>query len=339
VTTSERGTAVTRCPFCDGTPDGETIAAREIMFATAERFDYRRCATCASLWLERPPIDLSPYYPSSYYSVTPDPEQVLSAPVPREAVRVLGRSALTGRTVLADAARLAPKREVGTLVSIYRAMRAAGLVRGTETRVLDVGAGSGLLVHAVALAGFRHVLGLDPHAPGDRTFTSGARLLARDIAALDEGPWDLVMMHHTLEHAREPAALLHQCQQLLSPEGRILVRVPVCDSRAYRHYGVDWTGMDPPRHLAIPTRAALHTLAARTSLRVRLMDDDSSGSQFWASEQARLGIPLNDPRSVAVSARRSLFSARTRIGWSREAARLNRIGDGDQVACVLVRAT
>jgi SAM-dependent methyltransferase len=306
------------------------------MYATGEEFCYDRCSGCSSLWLRDPPADLAPYYPQTYYSVSQDPQHMLGRFPIRPVVGAVGRSALLGRGTLASAFGGATRgrREVQTLLSIYRSVRAAGLPRGEASRVLDVGAGSGLLVYAMSLARLGEVAGVDPFGPPDRRFDTGAWVRRADLSEVD-GTWDLVMLHHTLEHVPSPADTMGACRRLLGPGARVVVRSPTVSSWAWTHYREDWAQFDAPRHLAIPSRAGMDRLADRCSLRVVWRQDDSSGFQFWGSEQVRRGIALYDPDSVTVSPSASPFSSAQLTEWARRADKLNALSQGDQVAWVL----
>ncbi|HEY5248913.1 MAG TPA: hypothetical protein VIJ15_10765, partial [Dermatophilaceae bacterium] len=65
--------AVQRCPVCLSTSCNDVLAVRENMFGLDEDFDYSVCADCGSLALISIPDDLSPYYPTDYYSIDLDP--------------------------------------------------------------------------------------------------------------------------------------------------------------------------------------------------------------------------------------------------------------------------
>ena len=57
-----------RCPIC-GVEDIPRIHhAREMMFGTRERFDYRECPACGTLQIAAVPADLERHYPSGYYT-------------------------------------------------------------------------------------------------------------------------------------------------------------------------------------------------------------------------------------------------------------------------------
>jgi SAM-dependent methyltransferase len=306
------------------------------MFGSAEAFPYAECRECSSLRLTRIPTDIGQYYPTDYYSVNEDPQQLLGRPPVRQVVALLGRSILRSRGLLAAVARRTiDRRQVQTLLSIYASIALAGLQRDRHSRVLDVGAGSGLLVYALSLAGFRNVLGVDPFAERDRVFDTGARLDAVSLGAVGEDEWDLVMFHHSFEHLRDPESELLLATSRLAPGGRILIRMPTVSSWAWEHYGPDWVQLDAPRHLAVFSRDGMERLAARCGLRTIETWDDSTSFQFWGSEQVRRGIALNDPTSHMVAERRSPFTREQLAEWTSEAERLNRCREGDQAGWVL----
>jgi hypothetical protein len=91
--------------------------------------------------------------------------------------------------------------------------------------------------------------------------------------------------------------------------------------------------LDAPRHLSVPTEAATRAAAAAAGLRVGRAWRDSDAIQFWGSEQYRLGIPLEDPRSVMHGGHP--FTAGQLRGWAARARALNRAGEGDSGCFVL----
>lgn len=330
------GPAAATCPACQAGDVARTLECTESMYGSGEQFTYAECGSCATVWLLDPPEELASYYPGDYYSVADDPEQAFGRPPARQVVSLLGRSALGRRRLLARVAqRLAPMRQVRTLMSIYASVARSPLPEGRSPRVLDVGTGSGALVYGLSLAGLRDVEGIDPFGPGDRVFDTGARLSACELDAVEDSDWDLVMFHHSLEHVRDPAHDLEQAARRLAPGGSILVRMPTVSSWAFEHYGADWVQLDPPRHLVLFSRRGVELLAARCGLRVRSVDDDSTAFQFWGSEQLRRGVPLMSQNSHMVAPRRSPFGPTELARWARRSRQLNAEGRGDQAAWVL----
>lgn len=323
------------CPACDGEALPASLTVQEMMFGRAERFAYEQCSACDTLWLSEVPADLGAYYPSDYYSVDIDPEQALGRVGVRQFATLVGRSVLFGRRRLASAAaRLVRMRQFHSFLIALDSLALAGLTRGKETRVLDVGCGAGVLVYALGLVGVRTSLGVDPFAPGDRDLDSGARIVKGDLSEVT-GEFDLVMFHHSLEHVPDPAESLRQGRRVLAPGGRILVRMPTVSSEAYDTYGAQWVQLDAPRHLTIFSRQGVEAVAERVGLRVVDVMDDSTAFQFWGSEQVRRKIPLMSERSMFVSPQDSVFDSTQVEEWTDRARALNAAGRGDQAVWVL----
>ena len=325
------------CQFCTSTDTAEPVQVAEMMFGWDERFTYVTCASCGSVSQVDVPEDLGRYYPQDYYSVDVDPAHALGRPGVRQFAGQVAQSVLFGSSRRAAAAqRVVRMRQFHSYVSVLHSIAAAGLPLGKQTRVLDVGCGSGIMIYALALAGVRKPVGVDPFAPADRHFDNGAELLRRDLADVED-TFDLIMFHHSLEHVPDPATSLELAMTKLAPGGQILVRMPTVSSEAYDIYGADYYGLDAPRHVSIPSRAGVDALAERVGLRVVRTRDDSTASQFWASEQVRRGIPLMAPNSHMVSEADSPFSKAEIDAWAKRSLELNESSRGDQSAWVLER--
>ncbi|HEX6390146.1 MAG TPA: class I SAM-dependent methyltransferase, partial [Solirubrobacteraceae bacterium] len=132
--------------------------------------------------------------------------------------------------------------------------------------VLDVGAGDGTLLDALARVG--------------RTAT-GLERDVRDARMLDVDPWELpaderyaaIVCWHSLEHLREPGRALHALTARLASGGVLIVAVPNWASLQARAFGEDWLALDLPRHLVhLPRAALLHRLGALGLVTERVSD-------------------------------------------------------------------
>jgi SAM-dependent methyltransferase len=301
------------CKMCGADEWPRTIDARERQFGLPGTFTYGECGACGSLQLLDPPADLGAFYPAGYYSFEPAAARGLVARLKRASAL----SAVTGRGLLGRTlAVLQPPPGAG----LARWLARAGASR--ESRILDVGCGSGALLRTMAAVGYRKLTGVDPFLDRDRA-VDGVRLLRRTVDQLDE-TFDFVMMHHALEHVPDPARTLRALRDRLEPGGWCLVRVPVARSAALRRYGDRWVQLDAPRHLVIPAADALERLARRCGLEPVERRYDSEAIQFWGSELYRRDVPLSTG-----GARVSWFGKqRGRL----RAARANARGEGDQAA-------
>jgi hypothetical protein len=106
--------------------------------------------------------------------------------------------------------------------------------------VLDVGAGDGTLIDALA--------GLGRPATGLERDVRHPRVLDRTLAEMD-GEWAAVVFWHSLEHLPEPGRAIDEAVRLLAPRGVVVVAVPNTGSLQARAFGDRWLHLDLPRHL------------------------------------------------------------------------------------------
>src|SRR4051812_24649585 len=97
--------------------------------------------------------------------------------------------------------------------------------------VLDVGAGDGTLIDALAERG-RAATGLERAA-------TRADLRPEPIEAID-GEWAAVVFWHSLEHLPAPGAAIRHAARLLAPRGVVVVAVPDAGSLQARAFGDRW---------------------------------------------------------------------------------------------------
>ena len=118
--------------------------------------------------------------------------------------------------------------------------------------VLDVGAGDGALLDALAAVG-RDAVGLERHS--DRPDVREAALSDLD------GPFAAIVFWHSLEHLREAGPELERAARLLAPGGVIVIAMPNPASLQARAFGERWLALDLPRHLVhVPAPALLARL-------------------------------------------------------------------------------
>ena len=255
------------CPACASTRDPVPFVVQEMMFGLDEFFDYGTCPECRSVFILDVPDDLGEYYSTKYYSFDMDPQAAMGRPFVAQILRAAGRSSLLGHNgvaaIVRHLGRVARVRQVETTLALFESIRLAGLARGAQSRVLDVGSGSGALVYALSLLGLPEVTGVDPFNDEDRIFDTGARVLRRELSAMT-GSYDLIMLHHSLEHVPDPHETMSQVRQLLAPAGgRVLVRMPTVSSAAYERYGASCDAArpasPPDRVLADGDAGAVHS--------------------------------------------------------------------------------
>lgn len=279
------------CDYCShGT--AEVILVEERMMGTKEEFPYARCLGCKSIILLDIPEDLSAYYPSHYYSYAPaEPKRTLSG-WRRPLLLLRNRSLLFG------------KKGLGALLARYRSdWRASEVgewlkhspVQRFDARVLDVGCGSGRRLCRMHEIGYSHLVGIDPFVAGDRQIRPGLVIRQQSLEQVTDGPYDLIMLHHSLEHMIQHEDVLNSIKGLLSPQGACLIRIPMADNVLMERYGTRWVSWDAPRHLVLHSTDSFHRLAASTGFHISRVDWDTNRFEYWVSELYLRGTTLIDP--------------------------------------------
>jgi SAM-dependent methyltransferase len=120
--------------------------------------------------------------------------------------------------------------------------------------VLDVGAGDGALLDALAARG-RQALGLE-------RASTRPDMRAAELAEI-EGEWAAIVFWHSLEHLPDPGEELRRAAALLAPGGIVVIAAPNAASMQARAFGEHWLAFDLPRHLVhLPADALIERLDA-----------------------------------------------------------------------------
>jgi SAM-dependent methyltransferase len=314
------------CRVCGAAFNGNPFVAREMMIGTRDPFEYWECGECGCVQILEVPDNLDRYYPRSYFSFKPY----------RRPVRTLIRRIIDRRRV-----QHAFGAEDWLGKSANRILKPLDYVDwclfarvGTDARVLDVGCGAGKLVFRMKLGGFKECTGVDPHIEADIEYPLGVRVYKKkivELAAQRPGEFDFIMFHHSLEHVSDPHESLEAARRLLAPGGKLLIRIPVAGSYAWRRYGENWVQLDPPRHLWLPTVDGMHRLAGENGFSLARARHDSTPLQFIGSELYQRNIPLNAPPRM-----KSIFRVKSLRRFADATRHLNEDADGDQALFVFV---
>lgn len=100
------------------------------------------------------------------------------------------------------------------------------LLPHSAASVLDYGGAEGFLLSPLIDAGHRGYVAdyIDYEREDDRIRYLGQQL-SEEVA--NRGPYDLILLLHTLEHVTHPVELLQSLGELLTPTGKIYVEVPL----------------------------------------------------------------------------------------------------------------
>lgn len=120
----------------------------------------------------------------------------------------------------------------------------------TSKRLLDVGCGTGMFLHACRLGGWQcSGMEPDPAARAKAEKNIGQKLLAQIDESLQKNTFDVVTLWHVLEHIHTLNETLTTLRESLKTGGHIVIAVPNHQSHDAQKYGKYWAAYDVPRHL------------------------------------------------------------------------------------------
>lgn len=230
-----------------------------------KRYELSRCEACGSA------VTLAPAPADAY-------ETGLYAPEPPRAARPV-------RALIRIALR-----------QVLRSLRGAGVARGG--RVVDAGAGAGLLVELLRDNGY-DAYGIEPGRRGvARAEAEGRPVRLEAIEEHEAHGLDAVVLWHVLEHVRDPGLALARVRGWLRPGGVLIVGVPNLASLQARIAGDEWFHLDVPRHRTHFTANGARTLLeeagfAVTQERHFVMEHNPLG--MWLALLGRLGMTPGFP--------------------------------------------
>ncbi|MBA3298480.1 MAG: methyltransferase domain-containing protein [Thermoleophilaceae bacterium] len=217
--------ARTVCPACGG-------GARAAMEVSGHAF--RRCGTCASLFLECPPAEVGAQYEGRGYFV----DAGYGPP---------GGGSFHGyRDYLADRHEITEKFEQ-ILGHVERLV--------DPGRLLDVGAGPGFMVAAARDRGW-DAAGLDLNgwaaAYARDELAVEVRQASLEDAGLGAGELDAVSMLDLIEHVTDPHGLVAEAARVLRPGGVLAILTPDAGSPVSRALGARWPEVQrAPEHIVL----------------------------------------------------------------------------------------
>ncbi len=313
-----------QCRICHQNTEADAYVAREMMFGTGESFEYFQCQQCDCLQISSIPDNLAAYYANDYYSKESDFSSATS-------------SARQQRIINDFKNYLEAEGNIDVSFSNEEYDVVARLKMRRESKILDVGCGSGRVPYILKEAGFENISGVDPYIEAEIKYTNGLKIFNRHLEELpEELRWDFITFHHSFEHIGDQHKTLAECVKRLEVDGRIVIRIPVL-GHAWRKYGIYWYQLMPPGTCIYIPGIALRLWPGEHGLKVDDVIYDSNASQFLISEQYQQGIPLVNQNKGNLLKR--LSRKWKKLKYKQLSNKLNRDSDGDQAVFIMSRSS
>lgn len=187
--------------------------------ATNEEFAIYKCSGCGAGHTLPQPKDLTRYYAKAYYG---------------------NRHGFTEKHCI--------ERRLKLVLSATKGLNGR--------RLLDIGCGEGSFLLAMKKAGWE-VAGTEINS--NLELTNGLIIKEHLEDFSNCLPFDCITMWHTLEHMRDINSTLGQINNILKPNGKLIIAVPNSSSFQAKIFRSKWLHLDVPRHLFHFNIAALHS--------------------------------------------------------------------------------
>lgn len=130
--------------------------------------------------------------------------------------------------------------------SFWDRYKTLGLKR--SDKILEIGFGEGKFLKGLNIRGF-DVFGLElsSYARENMEKILGKRRVYKSVEQIDE-KFDVILMYHVLEHVDNPRKYVEELVGVLSPNGRLVVRVPNVNSWEANLAKRQWYHVDFPSH-------------------------------------------------------------------------------------------
>jgi len=307
-----------KCRICNNETGNETIVAQERQLGLGDKFEYLECSNCKCIQLKEIPSDMERYYPPEYYAFDE----------PRFPSKMNWLNSFLKKSLISY--YMGYTDPAGFLLSFiydhpFPWIRKREL--SFDSKILDVGTGSGRKLLSLQRSGFRNLTGIDPYISGDLEYDNGLKILKKDISELDDS-YDLITLHHSFEHMAQPASVVKHLSRLLNPGGVVVIRIPVGDCHAWHKYREFWVGLDAPRHFFLHTARSIEILLNETDLITDEIVFDSGPLQFIRSEKYLRGLTMSAPDDM--------FTKEDLRRFQEEAKKLNLNKQGD-MACFYIK--
>lgn len=161
---------------------------------------------------------------------------------------------------------------------------------GNEKVMLDVGCGLGIFMREMQNRGWNaqgtEVAGYAVEFCRQQGFT----IHQGTLDTLHQQTYDLITLHHVIEHVNEPHVLMKLAAGLLNPNGRVIVRTPCSDSIPAYLAGKDW--FYDPDHIYFFNQKTLCRLLENAGFRI-LSVFTYVGVEHETWQAAWYGLQLN----------------------------------------------
>lgn len=250
------------CDLCGSAKYDFLFNAKDRLHGFEGAFSYVKCRTCDLVYMNPQvcPDEICKFYPDDYGPHQIKPEKKRS-----------GRHSLRNKL---------GKNPFAKFV-FYKLIK--------ESRVLDIGCGSGKFLNEIRTATGCQVYGVDTSQIAARTAKEnyGLDIFTGTIleSSFPDSYFDVITARSYLEHVNNPSETLLKLFRLLKSGGDLVIITPNFNSLNSKIFKDNWYPLDCPRHLYIYSPMTITRLLEKSGLLVKKIIYEKSSKSLLGSLQ------------------------------------------------------
>jgi len=264
------------CRICRHKDKLKSLIAKDYFLGSKKEYEYLSCSNCDSLSIKKIPENLSDLYKGYYSFSSPKTISKLKFNIYKYIIK---NSNFVSK-VLCEFLNQQEDLPI-------KSLRQSKIQK--ESKILDVGCGSGNLLCLLQAMGFKNCVGIDPFLENDIRYPTGLCIKKQDFFEVDE-KFDLIMFHHVFEHFPNPKDALMHVYNLLTDNGICIIRMPDVDSYSFFRYKENWFSIHAPFHISLPSKRGMTNLIEDTGLVIDNVVGEQLVEFFFYSMGHELGV-------------------------------------------------
>jgi phosphoheptose isomerase len=163
-------------------------------------------------------------------------------------------------------------------------------------RILDVGCGLGFLLSGIADGWEKHGVEVSRYAAERARAWGCIHHGDLESAAYPDEHFDVVVMHHVIEHMEDPAATLLEARRVLRRRGLLILGTPDFDSGCARRFGDGYRLLHDPTHISLFSNESMHRFLRDHDVEIERVDYPYFETGYFTADNL---LKLLEPEGVS----------------------------------------
>jgi 2-polyprenyl-3-methyl-5-hydroxy-6-metoxy-1,4-benzoquinol methylase len=127
-------------------------------------------------------------------------------------------------------------------------------------RILDIGCGFGWLLKSLNDKWEKYGLEPDSNAAKIASQNCFIKNMSFEEDVYPENHFDIINMHHVIEHIDNPLKTMKEIKKILKPNGKLIIATPDFDSGAARLFGSKYRLLHDKTHISLFSNESMHRM-------------------------------------------------------------------------------